>query len=78
MNNGVVYIIIRIRAPLKKVLLHTAHVKVLTIFETVVVGVDDAADAVAVRLPGVAVEGEAVAHAAVHHPSEPEGQESTI
>ena len=78
MNNGDANIIIRVRLPFKKVLLHTAHVKVLTIFETVVVGVDDAADAVAVRLSGVPVEGEAVAHAAVHHPSKPEGQESTI
>lgn len=49
-----------------------------TIFETVVVGIDDPADPVAVRVPGVAVEREAMAHPVVHHPAEAQSQKLSV
>ena len=50
----------------------------LTVLQAVVVRVDDAADAEAVWLAGVAVQRKAVAHAAVHHPAESQSQKSAI
>jgi len=54
------------------------HEFLLTVLQAVVVRVDDAADAEAVGLAGVAVQRKAVAHAAVHQSAKTQCQKFAI